>query len=55
MAESQTTIVPSRRDIDVWRLEAETAIRFGGVHRLGQFNWPWVVLSLIAEWEKNNG
>lgn len=50
----QTTIVPTRRDIEAWRVEAETAIRFGGVERLGQFNWPMVVLSLIAEWESHH-
>jgi hypothetical protein len=49
-----TTIIPSQKDIAAWRLEAETAIRFGGVHRLGQFNWPQAVLSLIAELEKSN-
>jgi hypothetical protein len=47
-------IVPTRRDIDAWRLQAETAIELGDVTRLGQFNWPMVVLSLIQEWEKNN-
>lgn len=51
---NQTTITPSHKDIDAWRLEAETAIRFGGVHRLGQFNWPQAVLSLIAELEKHD-
>ena len=48
VGEPATTIVPNQKDIDAWRLEAETAIRFGGVHRLGQFNWPQAVLSLIA-------
>ncbi len=50
----KTTIIPTQRDIAAWRLEAETAIRFGGVRRLGQFNWPVAVLSLIAELEKHN-
>lgn len=53
MPDNPTIIVPSRKDIDAWRLEAETAVRFGGVHRLGQFNWPQAVLSLIAELEKS--
>jgi hypothetical protein len=51
MGQNDTTIVPTRRDIDAWRLEAETCIRFGGVEKLGRFNWPLAVLSLIAEWE----
>lgn len=46
-------IVPGQRDIDAWRTQAETAIELGGV-KLGEFDWPWVVLSLIQEWEKNN-
>lgn len=50
----QSTITPGRRDIEAWRLEAETAIRFGDVKRLGQFDWPRAVLSLITEWEKHN-
>ena len=55
MANDQTQPAPpSRRDIDAWRVEAETAIRFGGVGRLGKFDWPRVVLSLIAEWERSN-
>jgi hypothetical protein len=44
-------IVPTRRDIEAWRLTAEAARNAGGV-KLGEFDWPWVVLSLIAEWEK---
>jgi hypothetical protein len=45
-------IVPTSRDIEAWRLSAEAVNRLGGV-KLGEFNWPWVVLSLIAEWEKH--
>lgn len=46
-------IVPNRMDIEAWRLSAEVATKLGGV-KLGEFNWPWVVLSLIAALEKNN-
>lgn len=53
--ERRSTIVPGPKDIEAWRMEAETAIEFGNAQRLGQFNWPWVVLSLIAEWEKHKG
>jgi hypothetical protein len=49
----QTTIVPTRRDVEAWRLSAEWFIKFGGI-KLGEFNWPQAVLSLAAEWEKNN-
>lgn len=52
MSQDKTTIQPTQRDIDVWQLEAEHAIRFGGVERLGKFNWPQAVLSLIAERKK---
>lgn len=52
--EEKSPSAPTPRDIEAWRLEAETALRFGGVSRLGQFDWPRVVLSLIQEWEKNN-
>ncbi len=44
-------ITPTQREIQAWRLMAETYRNFGGV-RLGDFDWPWVVLSLIAELEK---
>lgn len=50
---NKAPIVPNQKDIAAWRLEAETAIKFG-VRRLGQFDWPWVVLSLIQDWEKTN-
>lgn len=53
MADTKTTIVPTRRDVECWRLSAEWIIKFGGV-QLGEFNWPQAVLSLAAEWEKNN-
>jgi hypothetical protein len=46
-------MVPTRRDIDAWRLSAQDADTLGVV-KPGQFDWPWVVLSLIAEWEKND-
>jgi hypothetical protein len=46
-------IVPTQHDIDVWRLCAEAVILNGGV-RPGGFNWPMVVLSLIAALEKKN-
>jgi hypothetical protein len=49
-----TIMEATPRHIEVWRLEAETAMRFGGV-LLGQFNWPMVVLSLIAAVEKDRG
>ena len=39
--------------IEAWRLSAQDADTLGVV-KPGQFDWPWVVLSLIAEWEKNN-
>jgi hypothetical protein len=39
-------IMPTPGDIESWRMQAETIRRFGGV-RLGDFDWPWVVLSLI--------
>lgn len=45
--------VPTRRDIEAWRQTAQDADSLGVV-KPGQFDWPWVVLSLIAEWEKNN-
>lgn len=51
--ETETTIVPTRRDVECWRLSAEWVIKFGGV-KLGEFNWPQAVLSLAAEWEKNS-
>jgi hypothetical protein len=47
-------VVPTQGDIEAWRMEAQTRINFGGV-RLGEFNWPQAVLSLIAEVEKSNG
>lgn len=50
----ETTITPNRKIVDAWRMEAETAIEFGRGQRLGQFNWPQALLSLIAEWEKNH-
>lgn len=46
-------IQPTRRDVEAWRAQAEAWNRFGGV-KLGEFDWPWVVLSLIAEWEKDH-
>lgn len=39
-------ITPTKADIEAWRAQAEAVNRFGGV-RLGEFNWPWVILSLI--------
>ena len=39
---------PPQRDIDAWRIEAETCLRFGG-SGLGRFRWPQAILSLIAE------
>lgn len=52
-SKSQTTIVPTRRDVEAWRLSAEWFVKFGGV-KIGEFNWPQAVLSLAAAWEKNN-
>jgi len=46
-------VEPNQRDIVAWRAQAEAIQKFGGV-KLGEFDWPWVVLSLIQEWEKNN-
>jgi hypothetical protein len=46
-------IVPEPWMITAWRIQAETARELGGV-KLGEFDWPWVVLSLIQGWEKNN-
>jgi hypothetical protein len=45
--------VPTKRDIEAWRMSAQDADTLGVV-KPGQFDWPWVVLSLIAEWEKHD-
>lgn len=46
-------VTPTKADIAAWRAQAEAVVKFGGV-RLGEFDWPWVVLSLIGEWENRH-
>lgn len=48
--QTKTTIAPTARDVEAWRLSAEWFVKFGGV-KLGEFNWPQAVLSLAAETE----
>lgn len=55
MASDQNKIiVPTVRNVEAWRLAAEAFIKYGD-DRMGELDWPQVIISLCREWEKHNG